>query len=206
MWVWSDEGIVLSSKKHAEKHKIVDIFTKEHGKFSALYQVSKLNNFSIFSKVEVNYLSKNETSLGIWKLKSETQNWVYSLNSENHLLVCQGICFLLNRVLPYALPHKDLFSFMEYTVSNLQKFSSHSVLSLYACFEFVLLENVGFGIDLNDKNVNIPKLWLSWKKREFACETSNIDIKNSLKNTGNIIEKNVLHANNHFRSSICRLI
>ncbi|MDR0942366.1 MAG: recombination protein O N-terminal domain-containing protein [Holosporales bacterium] len=207
MWTWNDVGIVLSSKNHGEKYKIIDVFTKRHGKFAALYQASKVSSFSIFSKVDIDYLSRNETSLGFWKLKNEKQNWIYLLNSGSHLLVCQGICFLLNKALPHALPHKNLFNFAEYIADNIQKFSEREVLSLYAYFEFVLLENAGFGLDLGEQNTDVSELWKLWKRHEFTCDASRGDIKNSLENTGNAIERNISHlANNHFRMAICRLV
>jgi DNA repair protein RecO len=213
---WSDKGIVLSARKHAEKYKIVDIFTKTHGKFSAMVYISKKNTMAMFSCVDIDYTSKSDTSLGFWKLKDEKQNWIYSLNSENHLLVCQSICFLLSKVLPFSLPHEELFNFTEYIGNNLSGFSGTEILSLYAYFEFVLLDNIGFGLDpekfseqhkITSKEDIPSKLWIDWKNNEsFSNTMSNFDIKNSLKITGDIIEKHIHPVNNYFRSSICGLI
>lgn len=149
MIFWSDVGIVLSSKKHCEKYKIVDVFTKKHGKISGMVSISRCNKLSIFSNVEVDYSSKNEGSLGFWKTKDEKQNWIYALNSEAHTLICQSICFTLNKILPHGVCHENLFDFSQYISNNLHKFSKIEALNLYAYFEFLLLDCSGFGLDLD---------------------------------------------------------
>jgi hypothetical protein len=127
------------------------------------------------------------------------------------MLVCQSMCFVLEKVLPFDVPHENLFDFTEYITHNLMNFSKSEILSLYAYFEFVLLDSIGFGIDLSnydfagnvEKTSNPSSLW---KTEKFFLEMVGKDIRNLLKITGSIIEKNLLRINNHFRSCVMKLI
>ena len=110
---WSDIGVVLSSRKHGEKYKIINVFTKGHGRFSAMSSIGKGGNtFGVFSNVELAYSAKTADNLGFWKLLNERQNWIFSFNSQNHILVCQAICYALDRLLPVGAPYPGLFAFV----------------------------------------------------------------------------------------------
>ena len=203
---WSDVGIVLSAKKYGEKYKIVNVFTKKHGKISAMVSISKNNTFAIFSNVELDYSAKSVDSLGFWRLRSEKQTWVFSMNSENHILVCQSICFLLSKVLPLGVCHERLFEFTRYISDNLQLFSKKDIMLLYAYFEFILLDDIGFGMDIDDIYY-IPKVENFYEL--FNLLNSDVMTENarrSLSITGDAIERNLLNIDNYYRSSIVRLL
>ena len=203
---WSDIGIVLASHPHGEKYKIVNIFTKDHGRIHAMVSKSKNNTFSIFSNVEIGYSSKDAGSLGFWKLLSERQNWIFSMNSEKHLLVCQGICFLLNKILPQGVCHKRLFEFAEYISKNLHQFSAQDILLLYAYFEFSLLEDIGLSIDKSILQ-EIPRVNEFYELPSLLKTESIIrNAKNFLSIAGRVIEQNLLKIDNYYRSLIFRMI
>ncbi|MDR1391117.1 MAG: DNA repair protein RecO [Holosporales bacterium] len=203
---WTDIGIVLSAKRHGEKYKIVNIFTKEHGKFSAMVSNSKSNAFSIFSNVVIDYSTKTQESMGFWKLKSEKQDWIFFMKSENHVLVSQGICFLLNKLLPLGAPYEKLFNFTKHLLGIFQNFSKSDILLLYVYFEFVLLDNIGFGKRISD-NFDLNLKFNSFLNLSETIDKNDFEkIKHSLSVTKNIIEDNLLKIDNYYRSSIIRLI
>ena len=203
---WSDNGLVLASHPHGEKYKIVNIFTKDHGRIHAMVSKTKLNNFSIFSNVEVDYSAKDSGSLGFWKLRSEKQNWIFTMNSAKHLLVCQGICFLLNKLLPQGVCHNRLFDFARYISENLQQFSEKDILLLYAYFEFALLEDIGLSLEKSDLQ-EIPHL-NDFDELPSLLKTEPItnNARNLLSIAGKVIEQNLLSVDNYYRSSIFRMI
>ena len=143
---FSDIGFVISGRKHGEKYKIVEILTKSHGRFAALTSDSK-NGFSLFSKVEVEWSSKSRDLMGFWKAKSEKQNWIYALNSQNKMTIIQSICYLLHRALPERVPYEKLFEILDTMFQKLKTYSDRELLKIYAYLEFVLLKTVGFGFD-----------------------------------------------------------
>ena len=203
---WSDTGIVLSAHRHGEKYKIVNVFTKSHGNVHAMASYTKNSTFSVFSDVDIDYSSKDANSLGFWKLKSEKQNWVLSMNSEKHLLVCQGLCFLLNRLLPQGVAHPRLFEFTRYISANMQKFSGKDILLLYAYFEFSLLEDIGFSLDNVDLQ-SVPKLD-DFEKLPGILNSESVcsNARKFLHTAGKIIEQNLLSIDNCYRSAISQMI
>ena len=146
--IWSDFGIVISSRRYGEKYKIVDVFTKTHGRSSGLIQNSNKNNLSIFSNVYVTWSSKSNGSLGFWKIQNEKQNWTYVLNKKESLLIFQSICFILDKVLPYGVVNEAIFNFINFLASEIYRFTKLEALNLYAYFEFILLNSVGYGFDI----------------------------------------------------------
>jgi len=202
---WSDSGIVLSSRKHGEKYKIVDIFTQHHGKISAMFSLSKNSSFSIFSNVDIEYSSKTVTSLGFWKLKSENQNWIFLINSFQHIQACQSIAYILNKVLPQDVPHETLFNVVKYISYNLKNFSDSEISTIYAYFEFVLLREIGFEIEFEDD-------FLIEKSLPIENQITNLlndekfsrNIKENLEKNSKIIETHLLNIDNYYRSSIIK--
>lgn len=203
---WSDTGIVLTAKRQGEKYKVVTIFTKEHGKIRAMAPFASNSTFLTFSQVEVNYSTKTQDSLGFWKLMNEKQNWVFAMDSGNHLLVCQGICFLLNRLIPLGVPHKHLFDFTSYISDNFQRFSEREILLLYAYFEFSILEEVGFKPD-SEEMAKIPRIQ---DFEQLPDLLGNEQIKANAKRmtsiAGHITSSHLLNIDNFCRTSIIQKI
>lgn len=202
---WSDSGIVLSSRKHGEKYKIVDIFTQHHGKISAMFSLSKSSSFSIFSNVDIEYSSKTVTCLGFWELKSEKQNWIFLINSFQRIQACQSIAYILNKVLPQAVPHETLFNVVIYISYNLKNFSDSEISTIYAYFEFVLLREIGFEIKLEDdflieKSLPIENQITNLLNNEIFSR----NIKRNLEKNSKIIETYLLNIDNYYRSSIIK--
>lgn len=229
---FSDVGFVVSIKKHGEKYRIVEIFTKDHGRFVALASDSK-NEFSLSSFVEVDWKSKSRDLIGFWKLKSEKQNWVYALNSQNKIAIIQSICALLHGALPERVSYQELFEIFDMMFQNLRGFSDKELVAAFAYFEFVLLKAVGFGFDFKTcgicqaaeelsyvikdsgilaskhcvsfdtgKHFEIPKVWHLWNNKIFEGSQ---DIQNSLEITLYFIRKNVFYFDNFFRNVLATL-
>ena len=170
----------------------------------AMVNLTKTPTFSIFSNVEVDYNAKDSGSLGFWKLKAEKQNWIFSMDSSRHLTVCQGMCFILNKLLPQGVQHKRLFDFTKYISDHLQDFSEKEILLLYAYFEFSLLEDIGFQIENTDflpRPDDLRELPTILKTDPIATNA-----KKLLLLAGNVIENNLLSIDNYYRSSIFKMI
>lgn len=147
--IWTDSGIVLSNRKLREDLKIVSIFTKEHGRISAISKIINRNAFSLFSNVTVDLVKKNASDdMGFWTKKYEKQNWIHVFHEEVSLLICQSICLILDKVLPIGVRFSRAFSLLAFMLENISKLSIKELLMLYTYFEFVLLDESGFSFDL----------------------------------------------------------
>ncbi|MDR0695417.1 MAG: recombination protein O N-terminal domain-containing protein [Holosporales bacterium] len=215
---WTDTGIVLSSRDHTEKYRLITIFTATHGKMTAMFSSSTpRGRFSIFSAVEIDYSSKSEISLGFWRLRSEKQNWVLSIHSQNHMLVCQSMCQLLNKVLPHGMPYERLFRVVQHIIENMQRFSETDVLLVYAYFEFILLHDIGFGVDLDNcasafyKNENPSALELNALLPTNAAgqvhllsRLQRLNAATTLVITGSILRHHLDGPESYFRTVVCQ--
>ncbi|MBQ2174572.1 MAG: recombination protein O N-terminal domain-containing protein [Alphaproteobacteria bacterium] len=198
---WKDSGIVLSTRPHGEKYKIVCVLTQSHGKVYALAYKSKTQTFTNFAKIEITYTSREPGSLGFWKLLSETPTWIASIHLGNHLMVCQSICFMLDKLLPQNSDEEQIFQLTDYISTNLQNFSAEEILFLYVYFELSLLTNIGFSVNISsiqtvDNCSDIPSLISSTHFQQNAYRL--------LQTSSQIIAKNLTSIENFYRSSITK--
>ncbi len=198
---WQDLGIVLSTVSHGERYKIVNILTQNHGKVRALAYKSKSLTFINLAKVDIAYTSREPDSFGFWRLLSEAPTLVASMHLGNHLLVCQSICFILDKLLPQNADDAHIFKLTDYVSTNLQHFNSVDILFLYVYFELYLLANIGFNTNISnlpitDDYSDIPTLLSSIQFRQRAYRL--------LQTSSQIIAKNLTNIENFYRSSIAR--
>ncbi|MDR1365403.1 MAG: recombination protein O N-terminal domain-containing protein [Holosporales bacterium] len=194
MFLWSDEGIILVIKAYSSGYRMIDIFTKKHGRRLGLARPSKNTQFPTFSSVETNYGSRNEQSIGFWQLQRGSNGWIHVSRSAMRISVCQKICFLITQLAPLAVPHEELFGVVEYIARNMQYFSDHETLSAYAYFEFFLLTSTGFGIDPQTRNADmINNLWANGilsriprERVELSLEVTGQEICKHAPNYGNL--------------------
>ena len=192
---WQDFGIVLSAVSRGEKYKIVNILTQNHGKVHALAYKTNL------AQVNIAYTSREPDSLGFWKLLSEKPTWIASIHLGNHLLVCQSICFLLDKLLPQNANDTQVFKLTNYVSTNLQNFNSVDILFLYVYFELYLLADIGFNTNMCnlptiDNCSDIPSLLSSIQFRQNAYQL--------LQTSAQIIAKNLTSIENFYRSSVIK--
>ena len=198
---WQDFGIVLSAVSRGEKYKIVNILTQNHGKVHALAYKSKSPTFTNLAQVNIAYTSREPDSLGFWKLLSEKPTWIASIHLGNHLLVCQSICFLLDKLLPQNANDTQVFKLTNYVSTNLQNFNSVDILFLYVYFELYLLADIGFNTNMCnlptiDNCSDIPSLLSSIQFRQNAYQL--------LQTSAQIIAKNLTSIENFYRSSVIK--
>ena len=200
---WEDIGIVVASKPYGDRYKIVSILTLNHGLSNALANFNNIDKFASFSKVWIRHVTRYNDSIGFWKLVRQDTNCINMINTQNRLLVCQSICFIVNKLLPQNVVHKDIYEFIYNLISNLSLFSDTEMLLLYVYFELFLISNVGFKInDLNfviSQNMNIIKEIISSEQFQDAC-------LNILKITSNVININLANMDNFYRNMILERI
>ncbi len=70
---WSDQGFLVSKNKYSENSIITEFYTKDHGKMSGIIfggTSKKIKNYlQIGNKLHLNYNSKNDNSIGYFKIE-----------------------------------------------------------------------------------------------------------------------------------------
>ena len=210
--IWDDIGFLLSKNRYNENSLISDIYTKNFGKVSGIIfggTSKKIKNYlQIGNKLYVSYNSKNEKSMGYFKI--EIQDALSPLYFDNNQkLSCISSAMNLVRLLT-AESQKNIkiFTLLEefYLLLN-----SENWIKNYIFWELELFKYLGYDLDfenlVDEKNIGNKKQYISKSSTEkkiipnFLIEknSSNVDMNSlltGLKLLSDYLEKSILKPNN----------
>ena len=210
--IWDDIGFLLSKNRYNENSLISDIYTKNFGKVSGIIfggTSKKIKNYlQIGNKLYVSYNSKNEKSMGYFKI--EIQDALSPLYFDNNQkLSCISSAMNLVRLLT-AESQKNIKIF-----TLLEKFylllNSENWIKNYIFWELELFKSLGYDLDfenlVDEKIIDNKKQYISKSSTEkriipnFLIEkdSSNEDMNsllNGLKLLSDYLEKSILKPNN----------
>jgi len=210
--IWDDIGFLLSKNRYNENSLISDIYTKNFGKVSGIIfggTSKKIKNYlQIGNKLYVSYNSKNEKSMGYFKI--EIQDALSPLYFDNNQkLSCISSAMNLVRLLT-AESQKNIKIF-----TLLEKFylllNSENWIKAYIFWELELFKSLGYDLDfenlVDEKIIDNKKQYISKSSTEkriipnFLIEknSSNEDMNSlltGLKILSDYLEKSILKPNN----------
>ena len=210
--IWDDIGFLLSKNRYNENSLISDIYTKNFGKVSGIIfggTSKKIKNYlQIGNKLYVSYNSKNEKSMGYFKI--EIQDALSPLYfDDNQKLSCISSAMNLVKLLT-AESQKNIkiFTLLEefYLLLN-----SENWIKSYIFWELELFKSIGYDLDfenlVDEKIINNKKQYISKSSTEkriipnFLIEkdSSNEDMNSlltGLKILSDYLEKSILKPNN----------
>jgi len=147
---WSDEGIVLGTRRHGESSAIVELLTREHGRHLGLVRGG-------FGSRLKPILQAGNTVTAVWRARLEDHLGNYTiegvrLRAASFFLLPHAIYGLthlaaLMRLLPERDPHPALHAALETILDQLH--NAAAAAPLVARFELDLLAELGFGLDLS---------------------------------------------------------
>ena len=149
---WEDEGFIISKTKFRENAIILEVFTKSHGRTSAIVYggtSKKLKNYiQLMNKIYVIYNSKNENRIGHFKIELIEAIAPKYFGDKNKILVLNSLSSLLKIVLPENQSYKKIYE----SLNNLLiLFKEKSWIYYYLNWELNLINDLGYGFDLNDE-------------------------------------------------------
>ena len=155
--IWDDIGFLLNKNRYNENSLISEIYTKNFGKVSGIIfggTSKKIKNYlQIGNKLYVNYNSKNENSMGYFKV--EIQEALSPLYFDNHQkLTCISSAMNLVKLLTAeSQKNAKIFSLLEefYVLLN-----SKDWIKNYIFWELELFKSLGY--DLNFENLVNEKI------------------------------------------------
>jgi len=210
--IWDDIGFLLSKNRYNENSLISDIYTKNFGKVSGIIfggTSKKIKNYlQIGNKLYVSYNSKNEKSMGYFKI--EIQDALSPLYFDNNQkLSCISSAMNLVKLLT-AESQKNIriFDLLEefYLLLN-----SENWIKNYIFWELELFKSLGYDLDfenlVDEKIIDNKKQYISKSSTEkriipnFLIEknSSNEDMNSlltGLKLLSDYLEKSILKPNN----------
>ena len=210
--ILDDIGFLLNKNRYNENSLISEIYTKNFGKMSGIIfggTSKKIKNYlQIGNKLYVNYNSKNENSMGYFKV--EIQEALSPLYFDNHQkLACISSAMNLVKLLTAESQRNvNIFSLIEefYILLN-----SKDWIKNYIFWELELFKSLGYDLNfenlVNEKIIGNQKQYISKSSTEkrivpnFLIEKNNSseDIGSlliGLKLLSDYLEKSILKPNN----------
>jgi DNA repair protein RecO (recombination protein O) len=148
---WQDQAIILNVKKFSEDSAIVHLFTPNYGLYkgavSNITSKSNIATLQIGNTVNATWKARLPEHLGNFNLELTKQVIAYLINSKKKLLALACFCNLLDNCLAERQLEKELFDASEDFIAKLCH--QQDFIIDYVAFELLILEKLGFGLNLN---------------------------------------------------------
>ncbi len=147
---WQDKGLILGVRKHGETSAIIELMTRDHGRHLGLVRGGRSKRMRPVlqpgNSVTANWHARLEEHLGTYNIEADELRAAQLMASQTAIYGIQALASHL-RLLPERDPHIRLYDASRVIMDNFEH--PDIVASLMVRFELVLLEELGFGLDLN---------------------------------------------------------
>lgn len=156
MHQWEDNGIVISVTRYGEQSAIVRFLTQEHGLFPCMVKgaLSKANRgmYQPGNLLHIHWQARIEEQLGHAKGELLQSITAELLQDGLALQVINAMGALVTAAVPERIKEKELFILFS-DISSIIKsihYDKTRLMRSYAEFEYALLQELGFGLDLDE--------------------------------------------------------
>ncbi len=148
---WSDDGIVLSARKHGESAAILSVLTAEHGRHAGLVRGGMGSRMRGMlepgNRVRVTWRARLEEHLGSFVQCDMVANVSAGLLDDPlRLAALQSVCAVAEAALPERERHAAVYAGL---LALLDAFRCDAWAGQYVRWELALLADLGFGLDLS---------------------------------------------------------
>tara|TARA_B100000242_G_scaffold280192_1_gene239338 strand:+ start:1183 stop:1863 length:681 start_codon:yes stop_codon:yes gene_type:complete len=174
---WQNKGYLLSINKYNENSSIANFYTENFGKVSGIIfgSTSKKNKsyLLIGNKLHLNFSSKNENSIGNFKVEIDKVNTPFYLN--NHLKL-QSIIYSMQIIDILTVENQENSKIFESMDNFFEIIKSDDWLKKFIFWELNLFKNLGY--EINFKNYSYVTRTNGEKR--FFIKNSNKEIPSFL--------------------------
>lgn len=146
---WNDEGLVLSVRPHGETAAVVELLTSRHGRHAGLVHGGRSRKLrpvlQIGNHVDASWKARIADNLGHMSVELR-HGYAAEAMSDPSALAGLSTLTAMARLLPERDPHPGLYEVAMFVLSFIDDPSVWP--TLYARWELSLLEEIGFGLDL----------------------------------------------------------
>lgn len=147
---WRDEGIVLGTRRHGETSAILEVMTRAHGRHLGLVRGGRSRRLQPVlqpgNRVDLVWRARLDEHLGTFSAEPIALNAARLIDSAAAVFGLQTLAGHL-RLLPERDPHPGLFDALAVMIEHLEEPSAAA--ELVVRFELLVLEELGFGLDLS---------------------------------------------------------
>lgn len=146
---WRDQGTLLSVRRHGESAAIIEVFTSGHGRHAGVVRGGASRRIAPLlqpgAQLDVSWHARLDEHLGAFTVEP-LRSRAGLLSDRAALAGLNAICALLTRALPEREPHPTLYAA---TLPLLDQLEHGGWGWAYLRWELCLLEELGFGLDLD---------------------------------------------------------
>lgn len=147
---WRDEGAILAVRRHGETSAIVEVFTARHGRHAGVVRGGASRKVAPLlqpgAQLDLAWRARLEDHIGTFAVEP-LRSRAGLLSDRLALAALNSVCALLHATLPEREPHPDLYAG---TIGLLDALGAGPAWVLaYLRWELMLLEELGYGLDLS---------------------------------------------------------
>ncbi|MBI6629235.1 DNA repair protein RecO [Pontibaca salina] len=147
---WRDQGILLSVRRHGETGAIIDAFTSAHGRHMGVVRGGASRRSTPMlqpgAQLDLTWRARLPEHLGVYRAEPMRSRAAAAMSSRLALAGLNAVTALLSFCLPEREAHAALYQRSEQLLDLLGQDDLWPLAYLH--WELVLLEEVGFGLDL----------------------------------------------------------
>jgi DNA repair protein RecO (recombination protein O) len=148
---WRDEGIVLGTRKHGETSAILEVMTRCHGRHLGLVRGGRSRRqqpvLQAGNRVELVWRARLDEHLGTFQAEALELNAARLFDRAASVHGLQLLAAHV-RLLPERDPHERLYDALGLVMTHLE--DAGAAGELVVRFEMLLLDELGFGLDLSE--------------------------------------------------------
>lgn len=146
---WSEEGTVLSLRKHGEANTLLEFFTSQHGRHLGLVRGGRSqrmrSQLQPGNKLIANWRARLPEHLGAFTVEPVELRAAVLMDNPLRLAALSSLCAMAGLIAERE-PHEQLYNAFEIVISALENDDVWPALMIR--WELGLLEELGFGLDL----------------------------------------------------------
>lgn len=146
---WQDEGAILTMRPHGESAAIIEVFTAAHGRHAGVVRGGASRKMAATlqpgSQVQLAWRARLQDHLGAFTVEPVRARTAL-LSDRRALAGLNSVCALMRLCLPEREPHPVLYPATIALLDDLE--AATDWLRRYLHWELLLLEELGFGLDL----------------------------------------------------------
>ncbi len=149
---WTDDGIVLSARRHGEGNAIVQLLTRAHGRHAGMVRGGSgrraRGTYQPGNEVRATWRARLAEHLGNYTCEPLTSHAAAIMAHRGALAALSAACALVEAALPERAPHPELHDATLGLLHALDHGAEGGWAEAYVRWELGFLAEMGFGLDL----------------------------------------------------------
>lgn len=147
---WRDEGIVLGTRRHGETSVILEVMSRAHGRHLGLVRGGRSRTMQPVlqpgNRVDLTWRARLDEHMGTFQVEPLEHHAARLFESATGVYGLQA-CAAHLRLLPERDPHPRLYETLGILLDHLD--DPEGAGELFLRFELMVLDELGFGLDLS---------------------------------------------------------